>query len=269
VANFHRPDKFSNRSIRRYSLQSDPDAVLVSPLRTDRRSHNNLVSDSGAGASAAMTTDSRPSDAQDPASPDAIADTLHTILAQLETINKRMELQSETLAWHGQLLENQTGMTASMPNPAKLAATNGQTSVTIGTGGGSNGNDGEGFRQPSAPQHRNNDGDFREEFRNSFHRPKLNFPRYDGETDPLPRLNRCESYFRGTRTMAAEQVSLASLHLDGAAAKWYYSLEREYGMLPWTRFAEFVNLRFSPPIRFNPLRELKALQKTGTVEEYQ
>jgi hypothetical protein len=69
--------------------------------------------------------------------------------------------------------------------------------------------------------------------------------------------------------MAAEQVWLASLHLDGAAAEWYYSLEREYGMLPWLRFAEFVNLHFDPPIRFNPLRELKALQRTGMVEEYQ
>jgi hypothetical protein len=69
--------------------------------------------------------------------------------------------------------------------------------------------------------------------------------------------------------MAAEQVWLASLHLDGAAMEWYYSLEREYGMLPWIRFAEFVNLRFNPPIWFNPLRELKTLQRTGTVEEYQ
>jgi hypothetical protein len=69
--------------------------------------------------------------------------------------------------------------------------------------------------------------------------------------------------------MAVEQVWLASLHLDGATAEWYYSLEREYDMLPWTCFAEFVNLRFGPPIRFNPLGELKALQKTGTVEEYE
>jgi hypothetical protein len=138
-------------------------------LRTDRRSRNNLVSDSRAGASAAMTTDSRLSGAQDPASPDAIVDMLHTTLAQLATINKRLELQSETLARHDQLLRSQTGTTASTPNPAKLAATNGQTSVTTGTGGGSKRNDGEGFHQPSTPQHRNNGGDFWEELRNLFH----------------------------------------------------------------------------------------------------
>jgi hypothetical protein len=52
---------------------------------------------------------------------------------------------------------------------------------------------------------------------------------------------------------------LALLHLDGATVEWYYSLEHEYGMLPWTHFAEFVNLCFGPPIQFNPLGELKAL----------
>jgi hypothetical protein len=111
--------------------------------------------------------------------------------------------------------------------------------------------------------------DLRDDFRNSFHRPKINFPRYDGETDLLPWLNRCESYFRGMRTMLAEQIWLASLHMDGVAAEWYYALERDYGILPWARFAEFVNLRFGPPIRSNPLGELKELHRTGTVEDYQ
>jgi hypothetical protein len=126
--------------------------------------------------------------------------------------------------------------------------------VTTGAGGGNNANSGVGSHQLSRSYQRHNDSDLQDELRNSFHRPKINFPRYDGKIDPLPWLNRCESYFRGTLTMVVEQVWLASLHLDGAAAEWYYSLEREYGMLLWTLFAEFVNLRFGPPIRFNPLR---------------
>jgi hypothetical protein len=69
--------------------------------------------------------------------------------------------------------------------------------------------------------------------------------------------------------MAAEQVWMASLHMDGIAAEWYYALEREYGLLSWARFTEFVNLRFGPPIRLNPLGELKELHRTSTVEEYQ
>jgi hypothetical protein len=69
--------------------------------------------------------------------------------------------------------------------------------------------------------------------------------------------------------VAAEQVCLASLHLDNVAVEWYYSFEKEYGLLPWSRFAEFINLRFGPPIRSNPLGELKELHRTGTVEDYQ
>jgi hypothetical protein len=82
-------------------------------------------------------------------------------------------------------------------------------------------------------------------------------------------LNRCESYFRGTRTVAVEQVWLASLHLDDVVAEWYYSLEKEYGLLRWSCFAEFINLHFGPPIHSNSLDELKELHHTGTVEDYQ
>jgi hypothetical protein len=42
--------------------------------------------------------------------------------------------------------------------------------------------------------------------------------------------------------MVVEQVWLASLHMDGVVAEWYYALERDYGVLPWTRFTELVNL---------------------------
>jgi hypothetical protein len=105
----------------------------------------------------------------------------------------------------------------------------GTDNTSIGSGfDGNTGTPGEGSQPPPALRHQ----DFRDELRNSFHKSKLNFPRYDGETDPLPWLNRCESYFWGTRILAAEQVWLASLHLDRAAAEWYYALEHEYGMLP-------------------------------------
>jgi hypothetical protein len=62
---------------------------------------------------------------------------------------------------------------------------------------------------------------------------------------------------------------MASFHLDGIAAEWYYALERDVGILTWPRFSEFVNMRFGPPLRHNGLAELKELRHTGTVEEYQ
>jgi hypothetical protein len=148
-----------------------------------------------------------------------------------------------------------------VPQPTSTASAS-KTGETVDTGSG--GGKGGLFGHNNPPPR-----DHNADLRNSFQRPKLAFPRYDGESDPLPWLNRCESFFRGTRTMAAEQVWMASLHMDGIAAEWYYALEREYGLLSWARFTEFVNLRFGPPIRSNPLRELKELHRTSSVEEYQ
>jgi hypothetical protein len=36
--------------------------------------------------------------------------------------------------------------------------------------------------------------------------PKINFPTFDGEADPLSWLNKCTTYFRGMRTLADERV---------------------------------------------------------------
>jgi hypothetical protein len=64
-------------------------------------------------------------------------------------------------------------------------------------------------------------------------------------------------------------VWLASHHMDGVVAEWYYALECEYGLVLWARFAEFVNLRFKLPLRSNPLGEFKELRRAGSVKGYQ
>uniref|UniRef100_A0A0A9C712 Retrotransposon gag domain-containing protein n=1 Tax=Arundo donax TaxID=35708 RepID=A0A0A9C712_ARUDO len=46
-------------------------------------------------------------------------------------------------------------------------------------------------------------------------------------------------------------------------------VEREEGTPSWRRFAELVNLRFRPPLRANPLGELVACRRTGSVSDYQ
>jgi hypothetical protein len=46
-------------------------------------------------------------------------------------------------------------------------------------------------------------------------------------------------------------------------------LERDEGEPNWRNFKEYINLRFGPSIRHNPLGELKELIQTGSVEEYQ
>jgi len=91
-------------------------------------------------------------------------------------------------------------------------------------------------------------------------------PHFDGETDPLPWINKCEHFFQGYRTMEEEKVWTASLHLDGAAAEWYFQLECDVGVPSWARFVEYINLRFGPPIRSNSLGELTNLRRSGSVE---
>ncbi|XP_072146353.1 uncharacterized protein [Setaria viridis] len=97
---------------------------------------------------------------------------------------------------------------------------------------------------------------------------KLDFPRYDGKSDPLLFINRCESYFRQQRTMAEERVWLASYHLEDVAQLWYTQLQEDEGPPPWGRFKELLHLRFGPPLRSALLFELAECRHTGTVEDY-
>jgi hypothetical protein len=72
------------------------------------------------------------------------------------------------------------------------------------------------------------------------------------------------------RTWEDEKVWQTSLHLEGIAANWFYTLERDIGgVLTWSRFSEFINMRFEPPLRTNGMAGLKELHRTGTVEDYQ
>lgn len=100
-----------------------------------------------------------------------------------------------------------------------------------------------------------------------YHR--LSVPTFDGDEDPLPWLNRRKQFFRGLRALDEEKVWLASYHMTGTTQQWYYQLERDEGIHTCPRFADFVNMRFGPPIRNNPLGELAQLRCTDTMEDYQ
>ncbi|KAG8100791.1 hypothetical protein GUJ93_ZPchr0013g35683 [Zizania palustris] len=97
---------------------------------------------------------------------------------------------------------------------------------------------------------------------------KLDFPRYDGKTDLMLFINKCESYFRQQRTMAEERVWMASYNLEDVAQLWYIELQEDEGTPLWGRFKELLNLRFGPPLRSAPLFELAECRRTGSVEEY-
>jgi hypothetical protein len=42
---------------------------------------------------------------------------------------------------------------------------------------------------------------------------KLEFPKYDGSSDPLPWLNRCDRYFKVQRTPENKKVPYGAFHL--------------------------------------------------------
>jgi hypothetical protein len=52
---------------------------------------------------------------------------------------------------------------------------------------------------------------------------------------------------------------MASLHMEGAVVEWYCALEHNVGLLSWTRFPEFMNMRFGSPLRTNDMADLKEL----------
>jgi len=97
----------------------------------------------------------------------------------------------------------------------------------------------------------------------------MDFPRYDGKTDPLIFLNRCESYFHQQRIMEEEKVWMASYNLEEGAQMWYMQVQQDEGTPSWRRFTELLNLRYGPPLRSAPLFELADCRRTGTVAEYQ
>ena len=97
---------------------------------------------------------------------------------------------------------------------------------------------------------------------------KMDFPRFNGKSDPLIFINRCESYFHQQRTMPEEKVWMASFNLEDVAQLWYIQLQEDEGTPRWGRFKELLHLRFGPPLRSAPLFELSEFRRTGTVEEY-
>lgn len=182
----------------------------------------------------------------------SVHDKLYCLLAQVTTINHRVDTHDKRFA----RLEKQP-MDAESSIPVLVDGTETDNS---GNGGGGGGIRGGGHGGGGHTSHWDFGGPLK---------PKPSFPKYNGETDPLPWLNKCDTYFCCMRTAEDEKVWQAVLHMDGVAAEWYYALEHDHSALTWQRFQEFVNLRSGPPLRSNGLAELKDLYRTSTVEEYQ
>lgn len=75
---------------------------------------------------------------------------------------------------------------------------------------------------------------------------KLDFPRYNGGEDPTSWLCRAEQFFQFQETPEADQVSLASFHLEGDAQLWYQLLKQDMAHLIWDDFRKELRSCFGP-----------------------
>jgi hypothetical protein len=62
---------------------------------------------------------------------------------------------------------------------------------------------------------------------------------------------------------------MVSYNLEGGAQMWFLQVQQDEGTPSWRRFGELLNLRFGPPICSNPLGELMACKRSGSITEYQ
>jgi hypothetical protein len=192
---------------------------------------------------------------------------LDRILGQLATMNNRLDAHAQRLALLEQEPVQPTGSRLAPPLAATTLSTGpaleSHAGAELPSSGAYNGGFSGGRRAPLHNSHhdRYEDGGPR--------RPNFTFPHFDGEANPLPWNNKCDTYFCGMGVHQDERVWQASLHLEGVAAEWFYAMERDIGgVLTWSRFIEFLQMRFGPPLRFNGMADLKALQRTSTIEDY-
>nr|GMD83635.1 uncharacterized protein LOC109160849 [Ipomoea batatas]GMD92068.1 uncharacterized protein LOC109160849 [Ipomoea batatas]GMD92069.1 uncharacterized protein LOC109160849 [Ipomoea batatas] len=99
--------------------------------------------------------------------------------------------------------------------------------------------------------------------------PKVEFPLFSGEEDPMVWLLRCESSFRHADTPDHKRVPLAAHHMIGEAQLWYHSEIAVSPFASWASFKEECCLSFGPPRSINTLGELKLLfQSNRHIDDY-
>jgi hypothetical protein len=80
---------------------------------------------------------------------------------------------------------------------------------------------------------------------------------------------KAEQYFDFQNITPAQQVQLASFHLDGIALQWHRWLNKFRGPLVWSEFVQAILLRFGPTEYEDPSESLTRLRQTTTVAAYQ
>jgi hypothetical protein len=181
--------------------------------------HNNLVSDSIAASTSMSGGDGETGKMTD-------SKKLDRILGQLATMNHRLDTHVQCITLLEQDPSTQTGSLRVQPSPSTTLPTGPVLESHVGAGhtasGGSDDGHGSGRRGILGGHHDRHDD-------RGPRRPNFSFPHYDGDSDLLPWLNKCDTYFRGMGVHQDERVWQASLQLEDVAAEWFYALERDLG----------------------------------------
>jgi hypothetical protein len=99
------------------------------------------------------------------------------------------------------------------------------------------------------------------------HLPKMTFPVFMSK-DPKIWCDKCEDYFRIFDIPKFLWVSMASMSIDGDAARWV-RVEKNRGDLGnWPTFMGKVETKFGAYDYMHALQELLELQQQGSVEDY-
>jgi len=88
--------------------------------------------------------------------------------------------------------------------------------------------------------------------------PKIRIPTFDGSTDPLLWLHRCNQCLDAWETPEFLKVRTVSFKMTGPALRWFDEIERTIGIPTWPEFTGAVRQRFAsaptyapPPTEFN------------------
>jgi hypothetical protein len=205
-------------------------------------------------------------------------DMLAAIFKQLSTMDERLRSMEnklhlvDTMQAKVSTLEESTGDLAAQQDTLSstveridLAQT--LLAANVGSGGTAPRDPPQGQPQHAdRRRHRDDDDAAGDDIVSTTH--KLEIPKYDGASDPLPWLNRCKCYFHVRRTPEPKRVALAACYLLDDAQLWFHRLELNGGRPTWQQFIQLVNARFGPPLTDTPLGELAMLRRSGSVDEF-
>jgi hypothetical protein len=97
---------------------------------------------------------------------------------------------------------------------------------------------------------------------------KVEFPKFDGSSNLMPWLNRCEHYFKLRNTLENKQVQVASFYQLDDTQVWYHRIELNKGPSAWARFVQLINTCFGSPLTEGPIGELALLRRDGSINDY-